>query len=185
MGLLDQIRSGLQGASNSAAGNISAPVDALAWILRKGGLPIPKNPVGGSDWMAEQGLTATPQNYLAGLIGEGAGIAAPMAVAAKAPQVAGGLLSLDDKAMDMARRGVESRMVNGGMVQHAAPYKPWGGPPRPNAAPSMTLEQAQRIVANEDYLPWDQVAAAKKVLGIPEEKAADIWAQMMAARKRP
>ncbi len=46
----------------------------------------------------------------------------------------------------------------------------------------MTREQAQRIVANEDYLPWDQVAQAKKVLGIAEEKAADIWAQMLAAK---
>jgi hypothetical protein len=52
-----------------------------------------------------------------------------------------------------------------------------------SAAPSMTQEQAKRIVANEDYLPWEQVSEAKKLLGIPEEKAADIWAQMLAAKK--
>ena len=61
-----------QGASNSAASNLNVPVDALAWLLRKGGLPI-NNPVGGSDWMAQQGLTAEPKNKLAGLLGEGFG----------------------------------------------------------------------------------------------------------------
>lgn len=128
--------------------------------------------------MAQQGLTATPQNKLAGLLGEGAGLAAPMAMAAKAPQIAGGLLSMDDTAMEMARRGVENRMVNSGMLQPAAM---WQGPPKA----VMTKEQAQKIVANEDYLPWAQVAEAKKLLGIPEEKAADIWAQMLAAKKKP
>lgn len=34
-GLLDF----LQGASNSAASNVSAPVDGIAWLLRKAGLP--------------------------------------------------------------------------------------------------------------------------------------------------
>ncbi len=45
MGLLDTLRSFGQGASNSVASNVSAPVDGLAWLLRKGGLPIPQNPV--------------------------------------------------------------------------------------------------------------------------------------------
>ena len=54
-GLLDDIlgygRDVAQGASNSIAGNVSAPVDGLAWLLRKAGVPMPSNPVGGSDWM--------------------------------------------------------------------------------------------------------------------------------------
>lgn len=90
------LRDGAQGASNAVASNVSAPVNALAWALRKGGLPIPANPVGGSDWMFEKGLMAQPQNKLAGLVGETAGLLGPVVVAAKAPQLAGGLLGMFD-----------------------------------------------------------------------------------------
>ena len=94
--LLGYSRDFLQGMSNSAASNISAPVDGLAWMLRKGGMNIPPNPVGGSDWMAQQGLTQQPQNPLAGMLGETAGMLAPFGVAAKAPQLANGLLKMGD-----------------------------------------------------------------------------------------
>lgn len=63
-----------------------------------------------------------------------------------------------------------------------APWQPWNGAPRASGTPGMTAEQAQRIVANADYLPWDQVSAAKKVLGIKEQTAAEIWAEMLAAK---
>jgi hypothetical protein len=86
------LRDFLQGMSNSAASNVSAPVDGLAWLLRKAGLPIPSNPVGGSDWMAQKGLIAQPQNKNMGLLGEAIGGVLPMLAAAKAPQIAGGLL---------------------------------------------------------------------------------------------
>ena len=115
--LIRALRSFGQGASNAVASNVSAPVDGLAWLLRKGGLPIPQNPVGGSDWMAQQGLTATPQNKLAGLLGETAGMVGPAVVQAAAPKIAGGLLALDDKAMDMARQGVENYMGSTGLRQ--------------------------------------------------------------------
>jgi len=88
----------LQGASNSVASNVSAPVDGIAWLLRKAGLPIPTNPVGGSDWMAQRGLTAEPQNKIAGLLGESIGGVAPMLAAAKAPQIAKGLLGMAENA---------------------------------------------------------------------------------------
>jgi hypothetical protein len=114
-GPLDQAKSFAQGMSNAAASNVSGPVDALAWLLRKTGLPIPQNPMGGSEWMAEKGLTAAPNNRLAGLLGEGAGLSAPIAAFAKAPQIAGGLLALDDHAMEMGRRGVENYMDSTGM----------------------------------------------------------------------
>lgn len=91
-GLLDF----LQGASNSAASNVSAPVDGLAWLLRKAGLPIPSNPVGGSDWMAQKGLTREPENRNMGLLGEAIGGIAPIVAAAKAPQIASGLLKAGD-----------------------------------------------------------------------------------------
>ena len=125
---LDQAKSFAQGMSNAAASNVSGPVDALAWLLRKTGLPIPQNPIGGSEWMAEKGLTAAPNNRLAGLLGEGAGLSAPIAAFAKAPQIAGGLLALDDHAMEMGRRGIEGYMNKTGMIQpatvwHGSPHK--------------------------------------------------------------
>jgi hypothetical protein len=72
------LRDFAQGASNSAAGTLTGPVDLTAWLLRKAGLDI-KNPVGGSDWMAQQGLMAEPQNRIAGLLGESAGAVLPFA----------------------------------------------------------------------------------------------------------
>lgn len=84
--------SGAQGASNAAASTVSGPVDLISWTLRQAGIPIPQNAVGGSNWFAQQGLTREPENKLAGLLGEGLGAAMPAVVAAKAPQIAGGLL---------------------------------------------------------------------------------------------
>lgn len=94
MGLLDF----LQGASNSVASNVIAPVDGLAWMLRKAGLPIPDAPIGGSDWMAQKGLTVQPKNRNMGLLGEAIGGVAPMLAAAKAPQIARGLLQMGENA---------------------------------------------------------------------------------------
>jgi hypothetical protein len=81
-----------QGASNSAASTVSAPVDAIAWALRKAGAPIGDQPFGGSDWMRAHGLTAEPQDQNAGYIGEALGSVMPTVVAAKAPQIAGALV---------------------------------------------------------------------------------------------
>ena len=87
-GLLDFFQS----ASNSVASNVSAPVDGIAWALRKLGAPMPANPVGGSDWMEQKGFTRPVQQSGASLAGEFAGMAGPMLAAAKAPQIARGLL---------------------------------------------------------------------------------------------
>jgi hypothetical protein len=110
--LAELLKSLSQGASNSVASSVSAPVDGIAWALRKAGMPIPSNPVGGSDWMAQQGLTAEPKNRLAGLLGEGIGMAGPMVAAAKAPQIAGGLLQAIEN-------GAAPRLLNpqAGMVK--------------------------------------------------------------------
>jgi hypothetical protein len=108
----------LQGASNAAASNISAPVDGVAWLLRKAGLNV-QNPVGGSDWMAQRGLTREPQNRLAGILGESLGGVAPLLAAAKAPQIARGLLQGADNLM-------ASRTLNpqtGAIVWHGSPHK--------------------------------------------------------------
>ena len=132
MGLLDALRDKgfwqdvgsnardvAQGASNAIASNVSAPVDGLAWLLRKGGVPVPENPVGGSDWMAQQGLTAQPKNHLAGLLGEVAGGVAPMVMGAYAPKIANGLLQMGGNAL--APKTLNSQ--TGAVVWHGSPHK--------------------------------------------------------------
>jgi len=119
MGLLDQLQSFGQGASNSAASNVTAPVDGLAWLLRKMGVPVPSDPVGGSDWAAKQGLTATPKNHVAGLLGEAIGGVAPMLAAAKAPQIARGLLQMEANAAAPKTLNPQT----GAIVWHGSPHK--------------------------------------------------------------
>jgi len=126
--LASLLRDFAQGASNSAATNLSIPVDAIAWLLRKGGMNIPNNPVGGSDWMAEKGFTPEPKNKLAGLLGDVAGFAAPLAAVSKAPQIAKGLLQMGE-AMPMGSKGMPtlskaSPMAGrGAIVWHGSPHK--------------------------------------------------------------
>ena len=91
-GLLDF----LQGASNAAASNISGPVDLFGMGLRGIGVPVPQNAFLGSQWMRERGLTRDPENRMAGLLGEAAGMSLPIVAAAKAPQIARGLLQAGD-----------------------------------------------------------------------------------------
>lgn len=93
-GLLDF----LQGASNAAASNVTAPVDMINWLLQKAGLPVSQAPVGGSAWAEQKGLTKKPQNALLGMAGETAGLLSPVVAAAKAPQIAKGLLQMGENA---------------------------------------------------------------------------------------
>lgn len=58
--------------------------------------------------MAQKGLTQQPKNALAGLLGESVGGVLPLGVAAKAPQIARGLLSMEQNALapsTMANQG--------------------------------------------------------------------------------
>jgi len=117
--LLRQGKSFGQGASNAAASTVTGPVDMLAWLLRKGGVPVGDTPIGGEAWMRQKGLMATPENRLAGLLGEGAGLAAPIVAAAKAPEIAGGLLK-------MGRNLATPQTMNkqtGAIVYHGSPHK--------------------------------------------------------------
>lgn len=67
-----------QSASNTIASNISAPVDLIALALRKAGIPVPE-PVGGSQWMTERGLTRDVPQGAPKLAGETLGLLAPLA----------------------------------------------------------------------------------------------------------
>jgi hypothetical protein len=95
---LQWLRDVAQGASNAAAGNVSGPVDLIAAGLRKVGVPVGSAPVGGSEWMRSKGFTQPPRNPLLGLVGETLGLSAPIAAAAKAPQIANALNRVAENA---------------------------------------------------------------------------------------
>jgi hypothetical protein len=118
-GLLDTT----QAASNSAASTVSAPVDALAWALRKAGVPIPQAPFGGSDWMKAQGLMRDVQSPVANAVGETIGNVLPIVAAAKAPQIAGGLLKAAENASASAPLNAATRNQAGAIVWHGSPHK--------------------------------------------------------------
>jgi hypothetical protein len=76
--IIDALRNTAQSASNMVAENASMPVDALAWALRKVGLPVGDKPVMGSDWMREKGLTAPVQEGASKVVGDTIGMISPM-----------------------------------------------------------------------------------------------------------
>lgn len=112
----------LQAASNSAASTVSGPVDLIAAGLRAGGVPVPRNAFLSSEWMAERGLTKQPQNALMRVAGETAGLVAPTAIAAKAPQVANALLQAGAN-MAAPRAMGPAAAQRGAIVWHGSPHK--------------------------------------------------------------
>ena len=74
-----------QSASNTAADTVAVPVDLIAAGLRSGGLPIPSNPVGGSEWMAQNGLKVPVDPGMAKVAGEAVGMGIPVGMMAKYP----------------------------------------------------------------------------------------------------
>ena len=75
--LINALRDTAQSASNAVASNLSGPVDMLAAGLRKTGLPIPQNAMGGSQWMQEKGFTRDVPMGAPRVIGEAMGLAGP------------------------------------------------------------------------------------------------------------
>jgi hypothetical protein len=115
---LREAKSFFQGASNAAASNVSAPVDAIAWALRKAGVPVGDAPMGGSDWMRQHGLTAEAPGA-SGLIGESVGGVAPIVASAKAAQIAKGLLQAGENLAAPATMNPQA----GAIVFHGSPHK--------------------------------------------------------------
>jgi hypothetical protein len=118
-GLLDTT----QAASNSAASTVAAPVDALAWALRKFGAPIPQAPFGGSDWMKAQGLMRNVQSPYANAVGETIGGVLPIVAAAKGPQIAAGLLTMGENAAARTPMNAATGNQAGAIVYHGSPHK--------------------------------------------------------------
>jgi hypothetical protein len=75
--IVDALRNTAQSASNMVAENISVPMDAIAWALRKAGVPVEK-PMFGSDWMKEMGVTPQVEQGASKVIGDTIGMLSPM-----------------------------------------------------------------------------------------------------------
>jgi hypothetical protein len=101
----------LQAASNTAADAVAAPVDVIAWLLRKAGVPVPANPAMGSDWMRQQGLTAPTVPGASQAAGETLGLLSPIVAAAKAPQIAKGLLQAGANAAAPRTLGTQRGVI--------------------------------------------------------------------------
>jgi hypothetical protein len=118
-GLLDFV----QGASNAAAGTVAGPIDLINMGLLGVGLPMPNNPFGGSQWMRERGLMRDPENRTAGLLGESVGGILPIVAAARAPQIAAGLLQAGDNLRAPAPFNAATRGQGGAIVYHGSPHR--------------------------------------------------------------
>jgi hypothetical protein len=76
--LLRALQNTAQSASNMVVENVSAPVDGLAWLLKKAGVSVGDKPVMGSDWMRDKGLTIPTQEGASKVVGDTIGLLAPM-----------------------------------------------------------------------------------------------------------
>jgi hypothetical protein len=83
--LINALRNFAQSASNTVSENVSAPIDAIAWALRKAGMPVNK-PIMGSDWMREKGLTAPVQEGVSKMAGDTLGMISPLGLTKQGAQ---------------------------------------------------------------------------------------------------
>ena len=167
MGLLNA----LQAASNTTADAVAAPVDGLAWLLRRMGVPV-DNPVGGSEWMRQQGLTATVQPGASKVVGETFGLLAP---AAAAPQITAGLL----RAWPEAKKAV-SAMRSSGKIRAPAkvPERPFSYD-YPNLPSGSAPGSPLTVDVDGRPLQADAIVAGRRSVGGPDlgispEEAASI-----------
>jgi hypothetical protein len=84
---------------------------------------MPAAPFGGSQWMRQQGLMRDPQNRTAGLLGEAVGGVLPIVAAAKAPQIARGLLQAGDNLRAPNPMNTATRGQAGAIVYHGSPHR--------------------------------------------------------------
>lgn len=176
-------RNALQAASNTAADTVSAPVDGIAWLLRRAGVKVPDNALLGSQWMREQGLTAPVQPGLSQLAGESLGMLAPVVAAAKAPQIARGLLQAGE---NLAAQGTVNRggaAAQRGIV-NAEPMKPLAyqidHKPMTKAGGAATLDDLAPAFGEDIY---GKNALQYFGSGDPRERA--IVRQLAALRGKP
>lgn len=105
------LRDTAQSASNAIAGNVAGPVDLIGMGLNKMGVPVGDSPVGGSNWMKQQGFMRDVEQGPARVIGETAGMLGPAMVTQFAPQIARGALGAMDNAMAPRRLNKQAGVI--------------------------------------------------------------------------
>lgn len=99
-----------QATSNAVAQVAAAPVDLINMGLGFAGLSS-KRPVGGTEWLKEIGLYRDVPQGAAQVAGETLGNVLPVAIPAKASQIAGGLLKAIENASRPATMGSQRGML--------------------------------------------------------------------------
>ena len=166
-GLLDF----LQSASNTAADTVAAPVDMLAWALRKAGVPV-GTPVGGTDWMRQQGLRRDVPQSAASLAGETVGLLSPMMAAAKAPQIAKGLLQVEANAAAPRTLRPEAGVY---LVHTPLKPNPLVGTRYDREFIGGLVDKTPRKIedvkgANIVLMPWDSTSRNYRITSISDER---------------
>jgi hypothetical protein len=166
-GLLDF----LQSASNTAADTVAAPVDILAWALRKAGVPV-GTPVGGTDWMRQQGLRRDVPQSAASLAGETVGLLSPMMAAAKAPQIAKGLLQVEANAAAPRMLRPEAGVY---LVHTPLKPNPLVGTRYDREFIGGLVDKTPRKIedvkgANIVLMPWDSTSRNYRITSISDER---------------
>jgi hypothetical protein len=108
----------LQAMSNTASDAVAGPVDIVSWLMKKAGIPV-GDAVGGTAWQEAQGLRRPVAQSPEALAGETLGLLSPIGAAAKAPQIARGLLQAGDNLA--APRTLNPQ--KGAIVYHGSPHK--------------------------------------------------------------
>ena len=132
--IVDALRNTAQSASNMVAENISVPMDAIAWALRKAGVPVEK-PMFGSDWMKEKGVTPQVEQGASKVIGDTIGMLSPMGFTKQGAQAliqgAGKLknLPVGMSIKDVSGAGGQAANVaTDYRMRHTAPDPEFGAP---------------------------------------------------------
>jgi hypothetical protein len=143
----------------------------LAWALRKAGVPV-GTPVGGTDWMRQQGLRRDVPQSAASLAGETVGLLSPMVAAAKAPQIAKGLLQVEANAAAPRTLRPEAGVY---LVHTPLKPNPLVGTRYDREFIGGLVDKTPRKIedvkgANIVLMPWDSTSRNYRITSISDER---------------
>jgi hypothetical protein len=147
--IVKALRDTAQSASNAIAANVSGPIDLISMGLRTAGVPIPANAVGGSQWMADKGLTREVEMGAPRIIGETLGMAGPAVAVGYSPKIAAVANKLTENAGAPAQLNKQAGVVTASLSKR--------GDPQDAGA---FFKDA--IAANQGKIPFDDVSQMTK-----------------------
>jgi hypothetical protein len=190
--IIDALRNTAQSASNMVAENASMPVDALAWALRKMGVPVGDKPVMGSDWMREKGLTAPTQEGASKVVGDTIGMISPMGFTKQGAQAivegAGKLKGLPVGMSIKDVSGPQSQALLLAQQRAALPVEQGGlGLPANNTAAeraaAMGFKDEGLLHGTTNDFPAFEKSTRHSVYATDKPEIADIYANAVGRQK--